>query len=361
MPAEAGTQDTTPHRCEPCRSVPEIEQLRLAGLVVAFLCLVTPASAEILIGVAAPMTGRYAKQGEAIRKGVEDDVSRANTSGGIKGQKLSVIAVDDGCDAKAGVEAARTLIERKVAIVVGHTCAGAALAASQVYAAANTVFFALNGHPDITDKRAGLTIFRPVGRDDRQGDAIAKHVLEHFHGQRIAIVHDRTRYARVIADRVRFVLGEYKMMPAMSEGLVAGEKDYRWLIEKLRTSKSSVIVFAGFPNEAAVLMKGMRAVDLDLQMIGSESLIGGLWLAAGPLAEGTRLAAAVRPEIFAHGLIEVLSDASELGPIEGVQLAQSLTVPSRGRLRGGFDSRGDSNSQSHDVMVLTAGQLKPMP
>ena len=63
---------------------------------------------------------------------------------------------------------------RKPAFVVGHPCSGSAVAAASLYGAAGIVFIAPGvRHPALTAKRAGMTVFRLAGRDDRQGDAAA--------------------------------------------------------------------------------------------------------------------------------------------------------------------------------------------
>ena len=56
-------------------------------------------------------------------------------------------------------------------------------------------------HPQLTAKRAGPTIFRLAGRDDRQGVAAAHLIARDFKGQKVALVQDRTLYARSIFDQ----------------------------------------------------------------------------------------------------------------------------------------------------------------
>ncbi|MGL4229862.1 MAG: ABC transporter substrate-binding protein, partial [Casimicrobium sp.] len=83
---------------------------RLCG--VWFAALLAPAllHAEIVIGQSIPKSGNLAAQGDAITKGATAYFNRINASGGINGQPIKLISLDDGGDAKRTVENAKKLI-----------------------------------------------------------------------------------------------------------------------------------------------------------------------------------------------------------------------------------------------------------
>lgn len=61
------------------------------------------ARAEITIGLATPLTGPYAWSGEHVLQGVRRAVVDLNEQGGVLGQPVEVLIVDDYCDpARAG-------------------------------------------------------------------------------------------------------------------------------------------------------------------------------------------------------------------------------------------------------------------
>src|SRR5438105_2260183 len=78
------------------------------------------ASADIVIGVAGPMSGQYASGGEQMRNGVEAAVTTINAAGGINGQKLRIEVGDDACDPKQAVAVANAMVNKKVSAIVGH-------------------------------------------------------------------------------------------------------------------------------------------------------------------------------------------------------------------------------------------------
>jgi branched-chain amino acid transport system substrate-binding protein len=85
---------------------------RFIALVITLLAVGFgyPAWAEVLIGVAGPMTGKDAWFGERMQLGAELAVADINAAGGLLGQQLRLIAADDFCDPKQAVAAAQKLV-----------------------------------------------------------------------------------------------------------------------------------------------------------------------------------------------------------------------------------------------------------
>src|SRR5919106_5950600 len=99
----------------------------------------TTAAAEILIGVAGPMTGKDAWFGEQMERGAAQAVADLNAAGGVLGQQVQLITADDFCDPEQAVAAARKLVSDGVIFVVGHFCSGASIPASEIYEAAEVL------------------------------------------------------------------------------------------------------------------------------------------------------------------------------------------------------------------------------
>ena len=113
-------------------------KLLFVGVIsIAALCATT-AMAEILIGVAGPMTGKDAWFGAQLERGAEQAVDDLNAAGGVLGEQVELIAADDFCDPEQAVAAAKKLVSGGVIFVVGHYCSGASIPASEVYAAAES-------------------------------------------------------------------------------------------------------------------------------------------------------------------------------------------------------------------------------
>ena len=88
--------------------------------VIAGALISIPAQAEIIIGVAGPMTGQYTAFGEQMVRGAQAAIDDINAKGGISGELLSLDVVDDGCDVRRAEEAARGFVSSGVAVVISE-------------------------------------------------------------------------------------------------------------------------------------------------------------------------------------------------------------------------------------------------
>ena len=170
-------------------------------MAIALLAVVASgnARAEIRIGVATPLTGPYAWNGEQTRAGADQAVQDLNARGGVLGEPIAAVLVDDFCDPDQAVAAANKLVLEDVPFVVGHQCSGAAIPASAIYEEAGIILISPTAtNPRLTERGLRYT-FRTCGRDDLQGAMVGEyfaqhgpgHLAERRAGHKIAILHDR--------------------------------------------------------------------------------------------------------------------------------------------------------------------------
>src|SRR5215475_8627715 len=94
---------------------------RLVAVTIGLLAVALghAARAEILVGVAAPLTGTNAWAGEQMQRGGEQAVADINAAGGLLGQQLRLITADDFCDPQQAVVTAQKLVGDGVVFVAG--------------------------------------------------------------------------------------------------------------------------------------------------------------------------------------------------------------------------------------------------
>ncbi len=115
-------------------------------------------------------------------------LAAVNAQGGVLGQRLALVPVDDACDPEQAAIAAQRLVEAGVVVVVGHFCSHASLTAAAIYEAAGIVMITPDStHPRLTEE-GRRNVFRLTGRDDRQGVLAGDFLAERREGRRIAIV-----------------------------------------------------------------------------------------------------------------------------------------------------------------------------
>src|SRR5690606_12015546 len=97
--------------------------------VVLIAALVGLASAQVTIGILAPLTGGSAGTGQAQKAGVELALAEINAAGGVLGEPLQIIIEDDRADAATAVAAFEKLMtEDGVEFIGGGFASGATLA-----------------------------------------------------------------------------------------------------------------------------------------------------------------------------------------------------------------------------------------
>lgn len=358
--------------------------LLATGLLIC--ALMRPAYADITIAAIGPMTGQDAVTGEQMQRGAEAAVEAINAKGGVLGQKLKLVLKDDACDPKQAVAVANQLAGQGVAAVVGPMCSGAAIPASKVFAEENILMISPSAtSPLLTDQ--GLpTIFRTCGRDDQQGDVIARFVAEKFAGKTVAIVQDKTAYGQGLAEQVRKILGSLGQPEKLYESINRGERDYSSLIAKMHQSNVDVVVYGGYHTEAGLIVRQMRAQGMKAVFIGADDLATKqFWAITGEAGEGALISfnsdPRTRPEaadavtrirgkgfdpegmtLYTYAAVELIAAALEkAGKVDASTAAKELHANAYPTVLGklSFDAKGDVTKPDYILYRWSKGDYKP--
>ncbi|CAB3843746.1 MULTISPECIES: branched-chain amino acid ABC transporter substrate-binding protein [Achromobacter] len=245
----------------------------------------------IKIGVVGPTTGAVTQYGDMVREGVDTAVERINAAGGVNGKKLETVVIDDGCEPKQGPVAANRVVNSKIGFVVGHVCSGATIAAADIYNNEGVVMVTPSAtSPALTDGKNYEFIFRTIGRDDQQGPAAAKFVLEKLKPKKAAVLHDKQSYGQGIATSVKNDLEKGGVPVAIFEGINAGDSDYSAVITKLKSQGVDFVYYGGYHPEMGLLLRQAAEQGVKAKWMGPEG-VGNpdINAIAGDAAEGMLL------------------------------------------------------------------------
>jgi branched-chain amino acid transport system substrate-binding protein len=345
------------------------------------------AAADIRIGFANPLTGPLSLSGERNRVAVEMAVQDLNARGGVLGEPVTLIAVDDACGLQRSIEAARELVKAEVSLVVGHACSHSSLLAAGIYETADVLMITADStHPRLTEE-GRQNVFRLNGRDDRQGELAGDFLAEHWRGQGIAVLHDGSTYGEGLAIEARKQLRARGGMEAIYDFYAPHANDYSDLLARLQRAGIDVMYIGGYGPDAGRILRAARHRGLDLQLVGGDGLgMDEFWAAAGDLGEGTIFsgwrkvrerpeAAALLARFRARGLgtrtfglgayaaVQVWAQAvARAGSLELREVAETLR---RGRFetvvgRVAFDAKGDLVDAAWQWKVWTDGSYVPL-
>lgn len=349
-----------------------------AGLMLVGSLLASTASrAEIHIAVAGPMSGQFAAFGDQMRAGAEQAVVDINLSGGVLGKPLVLDVVDDACEAGQAEAVANQLVGKGVAMVAGHVCFAASMAASKVYSKAGIIQISpATSLPNFTDMRPGPGIYRLAPRDDEQAAVAGRLLAEDFAGTDIAFLHDKTAYGKGLADAVRVEMNRLGKIETFYQGFDAGQNDYRVLVSRLALEGAGAIYLGGYYPEAGLIKLEMDRQGLEAVLIGGDALVSeDFWSVAGGAGDGTLFtyppdlralpdAAAVvaaleeRGEtaeghaLAAYAAVQAFAQAVEVAQTSAfAPLAAALDQGTFSTILGetAFDGSGDSNLRGYTV------------
>jgi branched-chain amino acid transport system substrate-binding protein len=346
-----------------------------------------PSAAEISIGFANPLTGPYAASGGRNRSAVERAVEDLNDDGGVLGQDVRVITVDDACGIVLAVTAAQELVDAGVPVVVGHFCSGSSLMAAGVYEVANVLMITPSStHPRLTEE-GRRNVFRLIGRDDRQGELAGDFLAAHWTDRRIAILHDGSVYGEGLAAQTRQRLRQRGVTEAIYGAYRPGGVDYAVLVARLQRAGIDALYIGGYGPDAGLILRTARERGDDLQLIGGDGLgMDEFWLSAGAAGAGTIFsgrpdvrglpeAAAVLAAFRARGLgprpfgigayaaVEVWAQAVErTGSLELAAVARVLRRGWFDTVLGpvAFDDKGDLEGAGWQWQVWANGNYRPL-
>ncbi|MGA7787377.1 MAG: branched-chain amino acid ABC transporter substrate-binding protein [Xanthobacteraceae bacterium] len=240
-----------------------------------------PASAQVKIGVAGPITGPNAATGAQMKNGVDQAAKDLNAVGGILGQKITVEYGDDVSDPKQGVSVANDFAADGVKFVVGDYNSGVTIPSSEVYQENGILEITpASTNPSVTE-RGMWNIFRVCGRDDQQGRVAGDYILKHFKGKKIAFVNDKTTYGKGLADETLKTIKAGGMDSVLYEGINTGEKDYSALVSKIKQSGADLVYFGGLYTEAGLIVRQMRDQGVTAPLMGGDGITSDEFASVG--------------------------------------------------------------------------------
>jgi branched-chain amino acid transport system substrate-binding protein len=350
-----------------------MRRLPAIAIVMCAAALGGPARAEILIGVAGPMTGKNAWFGEQMERGAAQAVADLNAARGVLGQQVELITVDDFCDPEQAVAAAKKLVSDGVIFVAGHFCSHASIPASKIYEAARVLMICPSSTNPMLTELGRAKVFRVSHRDDTESVMAGNYLADHWADKKIAIFHDNTTFGKGIAERTKKQLNNRGLREAIYQAYVPGKSDYVAEITGLQAVNIAVLYVGGYHTEIALMARAARDRGYLVQLVAGGVLASeDFGLIAGPAAEGALFTDVAdprrRPEaapvvarfrssgfepqlytLYTYGAVQAWAQAAEkAGSLELQAMIASLRQHQFDTVLGpiDFDDKGDLTVQN---------------
>jgi len=242
----------------------------LGLFLAAFLFLTTGASAEIIIGFNAPLTGFAAGDGKSAKIGAELALEQINAKGGINGEKVSMVIYDDQAKANQAVPIAKKLLEQdKVKIAISGSYSGPTRAAAGVFQEAKIPYISAYAiHPDIT--RAGNYVFRTSFMGEVQGRGGAKLVGEVMGKKRVTLINLANDFGAALAKGFKQAAPQFGIEIISEYSYKISDRQFGPIIASVKKDNPDAIYASGYFFTAGPLVSQLRAAGVKTPVIGQE-------------------------------------------------------------------------------------------
>jgi ABC-type branched-subunit amino acid transport system substrate-binding protein len=306
-------------------------------LLAALLCwgaLCGPAQAQIRIGQTAGLTGAVASSVQEATAGARLYFDAVNARGGIGGQKIELLSLDDKFDPKLAADNAKTLIDQGVIALfltrgTPHNQAIMPLltAAKLPLVGPSTGAMALHQpvHPWVFNVRATY---------QREAERAVLHLMQ-IGVERIAIVQVADSFGEDATVGALRGFGA-SAKPAVYERYDRSKPDFSKIVPKILAADAQAVLFIGSGTAVVDGMKALRGAGSKAQMLTlSNNASSGFVKSLGDIARGVVVSQVLPPERAmgtpmvkeAHDLARALGDkAPEITPalLEGFASAKVL-------------------------------------
>lgn len=229
-------------------------------------------SAEtITVALVGPMVGSSFSVGRQYQTGVSAAWEALGRE--ALGRPVEILAHDDGCNETLAGSVARKLVELRPAVIIGHSCSAATLAGAPVYADAGLLqIVPASTNPKVTE--VGIaTIFRMIGRDDRQGVAAASLLAQRYAGRRVGIVYAANAYGRGLGEIAAAEMVRLGAPPTLTMIFEQSQGNFLPLVDKIIEARLDALYIVGGALDVGVLLRQIRLSGGEFPVYGSDTLV----------------------------------------------------------------------------------------
>jgi len=275
---------------------------KLAASAVVCAALVTAGSAAdvIKIGVQAPITGKYANEGQSIDNGVRLTVEQINAAGGLLGKQLEVVSCDDEGKAQKAAICARKLVNEGVLAVIGSYTSGATEAAQTTYYR-NKTLQTSDGTSDSLTKHKYWTFFRNSFQNSAQAEFTAKYLVKEKGYKKIVVLSDYSSYAVGLADSAASAIKAVGGNLIYQGKIKSGTQNFTAVLTKIKSMEPDAIYFSGYYTDGGLIRAQQIQLGIKADFIGGDSNDNPDFMKlAGKSAKGTLLVNFPTPDFLPY-------------------------------------------------------------
>lgn len=243
----------------------------------------------VRVGVLASLSGSGASYGSAMQEGADLARDEINARGGVLGRPLELVYRDDRNDmGENGHQTVRLLFDDKVWAIIGSVHSGCTHVAARITLKAETPQLTTVSTDPTVQMIGSPWMFRCLVDDRAQGRAIANLVFDKQGHKRVGLFQQKNRYGKMGGKTIAQIAVDRQNPLIFKNFFNPGQTDFAEQLALLRQHTPDAIIIWGLDQEAAGLVKAIRAAGNPVPIFGADGMVSPEFLRrAGPAAEGT--------------------------------------------------------------------------
>ena len=226
------------------------------------------ASADVNVAVVAPQSGSREMFGRELWEGAQIAVNELNENGGLEGEKVNLIMIDDRCDDRFAITMAQmmslhTSRKDKISLIIGPYCSNSFNQVADIYAKAD--IFQIVPTP-VSQAEAGKNhsgLIKMVGYQEDQGDEFYRYYQEKYPNQKVGLVYDsRLKSVNSMAEVVKEHFNKDNKTAYLSVfDIAAYDEDFERLAQDMKNNYVQIGYILGKAKSVSKVAKEWKDID----------------------------------------------------------------------------------------------------
>lgn len=236
-------------------------------------------SKPVVIGVEGPMTGIYAEIGAGLWNGAQAAAAEINAQGGVLGNKVQLVQIDDADDPADAVPHLETAIATHHIVALDGS-ESTVLPAIEPIVTQNQIPEMFQGGSTAFNTNTNKWVWRPSPSDSSLGVAMAAYALSK-HYKRAAILFTQNASAGTLSIQVKQTFTQNGGKIVADELITPGASSYQSVVESVVSAHPQVIFTQVDPTSGSTIWKNFQQINsLAIPFIGSDLTAGSDFISA---------------------------------------------------------------------------------
>jgi len=230
---------------------------------------------EVIVYVAAPLSGFQANGGQTVLGGARLMAEEINKAGGLLGREVVVIGLDDESDSEVAVTVAE---EVKAAIaegkhvlgVIGHYNSGQTIAAMEIYKDLPLIVVTPTASAMELTQKGYTNFFRVNANNAAQARVDAEYLVKALGAKRVALVYNDDPYGIDLGRLMAQELEALGATVALNLQVAVEQSTFGPEVTQIKAARPDAIFYGGYEVEAPYLVAELRQAGVEVEFLASD-------------------------------------------------------------------------------------------